>query len=160
MNYKFKKIIIHNFLSFGDATIELEDRGYCLIKGKNHNPLDKALSNGRGKCFGSGTKVRMWDGSIKNIEDIKVNDIVMGDDSSPRIVTETHSGVDQLYKVHLNRGCDYDYICNGNHIMCLYKTLSYISKKGYERYKGEPYVEISVNDYLNSTPTFKRAYCH
>lgn len=49
MNYRFKKIIIHNFLSFGDATIELEDRGYCLIKGKNHNPLDKALSNGSGK---------------------------------------------------------------------------------------------------------------
>lgn len=49
MKYTFNKIIIHNFLSFGDAEIDLRDKGYCLISGKNNNPLDKALSNGSGK---------------------------------------------------------------------------------------------------------------
>ena len=49
MRYEFKKITLHNFLSFGDAEIELQDKGYCLIRGVNKNPLDRALSNGSGK---------------------------------------------------------------------------------------------------------------
>lgn len=49
MYYHFNKLVMHNFLSFGDATITLNDRGYCLIEGKNHNPSDRALSNGSGK---------------------------------------------------------------------------------------------------------------
>ncbi len=49
MRYKFKTLELHNFLSFGDATINLQDKGYCLISGKNNNPSDRALSNGSGK---------------------------------------------------------------------------------------------------------------
>lgn len=49
MIYKFKTLTLHNFLSFGDATIDLTDRGFCLIYGKNNNPNDRALSNGSGK---------------------------------------------------------------------------------------------------------------
>ena len=49
MRYEFKKITLHNFLSFGDAEIDLQDKGYCLIRGVNKNPLDRALSNGSGK---------------------------------------------------------------------------------------------------------------
>lgn len=49
MNYVFKELTLHNFLSFGDATINLRDRGYCLVKGINLNDSDKAASNGAGK---------------------------------------------------------------------------------------------------------------
>lgn len=49
MQYKFNKVILHNFLSFGDAEINLRDKGYCLIRGENKNPSDRALSNGSGK---------------------------------------------------------------------------------------------------------------
>lgn len=49
MRYKFKTLELHNFLSFGDATIDLQNKGYCLISGKNNNPSDRALSNGSGK---------------------------------------------------------------------------------------------------------------
>lgn len=49
MQYKFKQLELHNFLSFGDATIDLQNKGYCLISGKNNNPSDRALSNGSGK---------------------------------------------------------------------------------------------------------------
>lgn len=45
----FNKVTLHNFLSFGDATVELRSKGYCLIKGRNTNPSDRALSNGAGK---------------------------------------------------------------------------------------------------------------
>lgn len=47
--YKFCKLHIHHFLSFDDATLDLSDRGYCLINGINKNPKDAARSNGSGK---------------------------------------------------------------------------------------------------------------
>lgn len=49
MNIQFIKLHIHHFLSFDDATIDLKDRGYCLIRGVNKNPKDAAKSNGAGK---------------------------------------------------------------------------------------------------------------
>ena len=49
MTIKFLKLHIHHFLSFNDATIDLTDRGYCLISGINKNPKDAARSNGAGK---------------------------------------------------------------------------------------------------------------
>lgn len=45
----FNRVTLHNFLSFGDAIIELRNKGYCLVTGKNTNPSDRALSNGAGK---------------------------------------------------------------------------------------------------------------
>lgn len=49
MNLKFKKIIIKNFLSIGEAEINFNDNGYTLVKGVNNNADDLALSNGSGK---------------------------------------------------------------------------------------------------------------
>ena len=37
-----------------------------------------------GKCFGKGTKILMYSGDIKPVEEIKVGDVLMGDDSGPR----------------------------------------------------------------------------
>ena len=49
MKIKFQNVKIENFLSIGNAEIDLEDRGYCLITGINNNPKDSAKSNGSGK---------------------------------------------------------------------------------------------------------------
>lgn len=64
-------------------------------------------------CHIKGTKVLMYDGSIKNVEDIVIGDILMGDDSTPRVVQELYNGTDQLYKVTLSNG-DYQ-IVNSHH---------------------------------------------
>jgi len=64
------------------------------------------------ECFGEGFKVRMYDGSVKNVEDVVVGDIVMGDDSTPRKVLRTVSGVDQMYSVTSKFG---GYTCNSKH---------------------------------------------
>lgn len=66
------------------------------------NPYDESWNiPGRegGKCFIKGTKVMMSDGRIKNIEDIKLGDKVMGPDGTPRVVLELHHGVDHMYKI-------------------------------------------------------------
>ena len=49
MKILFKKIVMSNFLSFGDAEVALCDRGYVLVRGINNNPVDNAQSNGSGK---------------------------------------------------------------------------------------------------------------
>jgi DNA repair exonuclease SbcCD ATPase subunit len=49
MRIKFEKVVLHNFLSFGDSELVLSDRGYSVVKGINNNPKDSAISNGSGK---------------------------------------------------------------------------------------------------------------
>lgn len=49
MFIKFKKVIIHNFLSIGDAEIDLDNNNVVLVEGHNTNPNDSAISNGSGK---------------------------------------------------------------------------------------------------------------
>lgn len=49
MNCIFKKVILHNFLSYGHAEIDLTNRSYCIVRGINRCPKDNAISNGAGK---------------------------------------------------------------------------------------------------------------
>lgn len=70
-----------------------------------------------GKSCSYGTKILMYDGTIKNVEDIKVGEQVMGDDSTPRNVLETHSGTDTMYKVENKKG--ETYTVNSHHILSL-----------------------------------------
>lgn len=48
---QFKKIIIHNFGSYGYAELDLQNKGFCLVSGQNNCTKDNALSNGSGKSF-------------------------------------------------------------------------------------------------------------
>ena len=49
MKLIIKEVHLHHFMSFDDATIDLTNKGYCLISGENKNPKDAAKSNGSGK---------------------------------------------------------------------------------------------------------------
>lgn len=64
-------------------------------------------------CHIKGTKVLMYDGSIKKVEDVTVGDELMGNDNTPRRVLELYNGTDMLYKVTLSNG-DYQ-IVNSHH---------------------------------------------
>ena len=44
-------------------------------------------------CHAAGTKILMFDGSLKNAEDIQRGDLLMGPDSKPRRVLSLVSGV-------------------------------------------------------------------
>ena len=64
-------------------------------------------------CHIKGTKVLMYDGSTKNVEDVQIGDILMGNDNTPRIVQKLYNGIDQLYKITLSNG-DFQ-IVNSHH---------------------------------------------
>jgi MoxR-like ATPase len=101
---------------------------------------------GTGKCLAKGTPVLMFDGSIKNVEDVKVGDLLMGPDSKSRKVISLGHGFDEMYDVSPVKG--ESYVVNSEHILSLKIT---------PKYKGEQrkIVNISVKDYLNSNKTFK-----
>lgn len=75
MILKFKKVILHNFLSYGHAEINLLDRHYCLVKGINKCKSDNAASNGSGKstwssaiCWAlTGETIQGLSSNVKNI---------------------------------------------------------------------------------------------
>ena len=132
-------------------------------------------SVGTGKCHAKDTPILMYDGSIKNVQDIEVGELLMGDDSSPREVLSLASGEDDMYDIIPNKGDKYT--VNSEHILCLYPTklgvvfvkkennyyAKYIDNKSYKivsksfktKEEGNKFledkqkvIEITVNDYL------------
>lgn len=55
-------------------------------------------------CMAENTKIRMFDGSVKNIQDIKIGDFLMGPDSNKRKVLSTFTGDGPLYQVNTQYG--------------------------------------------------------
>jgi len=104
---------------------------------------------GSGKCHGKGTKIMMYDGTTKNVEDVKVGDVLMGDDSTPRLVLSTCSGLETLYRVIQNNGDDY--VVNESHILSLKGSST--TQKQFAYGKVE---DISVTDYLNKNDNYKK----
>ena len=70
-----------------------------------------------GKCLKKDTPVLMFDGKIKMIQNIKIGDVVMGDDNLPRNVLHTTSGRDIMYNIKMIKGGEYT--VNSHHILCL-----------------------------------------
>lgn len=97
---------------------------------------------GRGKCLGKNTPVLMYDGTIKNVQDICVGDLIMGDDSKPRKILTLARGREQMYKVVPKKGDSY--IVNESHIL----SLKYSSKVNNYTPKGSV-IDMPLKDYLN-----------
>ena len=91
---------------------------------------------GNGKCFAKDTQILMYDGKYKNVQDIRVYDVVMGDDSKPRIVLSLGNGIDEMYEIKSNKG--ESYTVNSEHILCLKSyRLNFIKKIKYNNFKLE-----------------------
>ena len=110
--------------------------------------IESATSTG--KCLAPGTLIRMHDGSLAPVENIKKGDKVMGIDSKCRTATNIHSGIDDMYKIHQEGGMDY--VCNSEHLISL-KRRKRTSRRA--KYLGE-YADISVKELLKKpAPFFK-----
>ncbi|PPK59371.1 replicative DNA helicase [Malaciobacter marinus] len=103
-----------------------------------------------GKCLGRGTKVVMYDGTLKNVEDIKVGDQLMGDDSTPRNVLSTTKGVEQMYWVRQNKAIDYR--VNESHILSLKRSRT----EG--PHKNGDILNVNIKEYLEKSEKFKSNY--
>ena len=97
----------------------------------------------RYKCLGLYTPVLMHDGSIKLAKDIRVGDLLMGDDFKPRQVHTCGAGRGPLYSVEQKGGNPF--ICNDAHILCVRSTQGEVK-------------EIEAEEYAKSGPAFQRQW--
>jgi hypothetical protein len=109
----------------------------------------KIVIIGKPGCFIKGTQILMYDGAIKNIEDVQVGDIVMGDDSTPRNVLELCHDREQMYKIESTKGDSY--IVNEGHKLLLRCS-------GNNNIKKDEIVEITVKDYLDKSKEWKNRH--
>ena len=98
-----------------------------------------AARPGMGKCLGKGTKVLMFDGSFKKVEDIQKGALLMGNDSTPRRVGSVARGREAMYWVHQSNAMSYR--VNESHILSL-------KQKGKVR-------NIELTQYLSQTDAEK-----
>lgn len=117
-------------------------------KKKKHNAI-MVLPTG---CHAKGSKILMYDGSIKYVEDVKVGDELVGDDGNKRTVLELHRGVDKLYEITPIKG--EPFVVNGGHILSLYKT-----NEGKNFPSCMPRIdEITVEEYLKTSNNYKHLH--
>lgn len=74
-------------------------------------------------CHIEGTEVLMYDNTFKKVEDIQNGDLLKGVDGSSRIVSNVHSGLDQMYKITLSNG-DW-HIVNSKHLVHFKRHIWY-----------------------------------
>jgi ATP-dependent DNA helicase DinG len=93
-----------------EATIEAILKGW--ESGKRY-----AIVEGPTGCHAKGTKVFMYDGTLKNVEDIQVKDVLMGPDRYPRQVINLHRGRQEMVKIIPDEGNSF--VVNLDHILSL-----------------------------------------
>lgn len=109
-----------------------------------------AARPGMGKCLGKDTKVVMYDGTLKKVQNIQVGDLLMGDDSTPRTVLSLARGRERMYWVRQNKGIDYR--VNESHILSLKRS------RNEGKYKHGDVLNINVLKYLQQSPKFQSNY--
>lgn len=122
----------------------------------------KTVICGKPGCFSIGTPVLMYDGSIKNVEDVCVGDSIMGPDSRPRNVLELCRNNDRMYKILPTKGDGYT--VNKQHKLVLkskttiveitvenFLKKSYNERKLWNIFRGQvefPAKPVSVDSYM------------
>jgi ATP-dependent Lon protease len=107
---------------------------------------------GVGKCFAKNTPIMLSNGYIKMVQDITINDKLMGDDSKPRNVLALGNGIEKMYKITQCEGDDY--IVNESHILSLKMTTTLKTILGKKYYKND-IVDICIKDYIGLSKYLK-----
>jgi len=126
----------------------------------DHNYSVVTGGAGTGKCLHPDTDILMFDGSIKKIKDIAVNELVMGPDSLPRTVLSVCSGTDNMFEIVPKAGRSF--ICNTPHVLTLKGIDPYFTTKSVQfivnySIKGEMQMKIfdtkdEANNYMKALP--------
>lgn len=154
-----KELMQHVYKRMDDELYGMEkvkEQLLVFIHAKLTNPDMKRCNLGLigppgvGKCLARDTPIIMFDGTIKNVQDIEVGDLLMGDDSKSRTVLSLARGREKMYKVHQVKGDNYT--VNESHILSLKLTKMYKKNKfqyiNNRQYRKGDIVDISVRDYI------------
>ena len=113
-------------------------------------------------CHAKGTKILMYDGNYRNVEDIQVEECIMGDDSKKRIVKELFSGRAMMYRIN-QEDFNSSYVVNEDHVLS-FRIIN--SKYLADLYKnrliniylidGFYYIDLKVSEYLSLDDKYKK----
>lgn len=106
--------------------VELTEKHGILLFGQNS----------AGKCFAHNTPMVLWDGSQKRVQDLTLNDRLIGDDGTPRKIMALTQGQGTLYDIVRSDTEEVLMTVNEEHIMCLTNT------------NGSHFMEVSVKNIL------------
>ncbi len=116
-----------------------DDVGEKIVKNAFEGYNSCVFAYGQTGCFVKNTRIMMYNGSYKKIQNISLNDIIMGDDSTPRSVIKLFYGHEEIYKIKMKKK---SYTINENHILVLYY--------------GDQIVEIPLLSYLKLPDNIKK----
>lgn len=131
---------------FGAISLGISELDIALGGAFPEEVIIVASRPGIGKCLGAGTKVLMYNGSLKKVEDIIPGDQLMGPDSKPRNVLTTTTGVEKMYWVRQRYGVDYR--VNESHILSLKRS------KNEEKWKHGDVKNFSISEVVDKGPGF------
>lgn len=125
----------------------------CWRAGKKN--VLAVLPTGGGKCLGRGTPVLLYSGQVVPVEQVRLNDLLMGPDSKPRRVLSLARGREALYRVTPVKGDPY--VVNESHVLSLKRTPTR-SNPLFPSQRGGVIVNVAVRDYLAASKTFKHTH--
>lgn len=117
-------------------------------------------------CHSYGYPILMADFSVREVQDIRVGDAVMGVDFKPRTVVKLHAGREQFYRVSVSPELFFD--VNAGHILFLtcnrickypqFETVSIVEYLRWTKYKQKSYslrraINNSSSEYCKFTIT-------
>ena len=141
---------------------EIELRDYQLdcikaIENAEANGITKPLVCLPTGCHRAGQGILLYNGTIKNVEDIIVGDELMGTDSTPRTVLRRVFGQAAMVEIHPVKGAPW--VVNAAHILSLQKTNARRDpKRIYPSTLGGKIIDIPVFDWLTKSDTFKHLH--
>ena len=103
------------------------------------NNIELLEPHGQFGCLAPDTPILMWYGGVKFADEIKVGDILVGDDMKKRKVLQITSGIDEMYEIICSNKIDMT--VNSQHII----TVSY---------EGNT-IDIKLDEYLKLTDDIK-----
>ena len=140
--WKEQQEVLHEALEMNDGRFK-------------HRLIVFCWQRGEGKCQRKGSKILMYDGTIKKVEDVVVGDLLMGDDNTPRKVLSLVNGKEELFQVTPMRG--EPLFVTADHMLSLKHRRRALNKR------GKPYIDvdegkefdITVRDFLQKNVTFR-----
>jgi superfamily II DNA or RNA helicase len=112
-----------------------------------------SLQCAAGKCLAKDTEVLMYDGTVQKVQDVKTQDRIMGDDSTPRVVMSTCTGMEEMYDIIPDDDMFSPYTVNKSHV------LSLLKRDVDDKWRV---CDISVNDFVEMSFEDRskyRGYC-
>lgn len=113
--------------------------------------MNEVTQRRQGKCHSTEDLIRMHNGDVKKASEVKIGDLLMGPDSSPRRVLDTFGGFEDLYKVTPHKGDGYE--CTGDHLIRFFYNSSFKCLR--TGWSPRSYINIKASEYNSLTKSEK-----